>query len=68
MAGPIAVGFVLPHWGLNTVFVMFGLFSLMGALVAYFFAIETRSQVLERLSPADAGAAPERLDAASRTA
>jgi len=58
MAGPIAVGFVLPHWGLNSVFVMFGLFALMGALVAFFFAIETRSQVLESLSPAlDAGPA-----------
>lgn len=52
MAGPIAVGWVLPAWGLNAVFVVFGLFSLMGALVAFFFAIETRSQVLERLSPA----------------
>ena len=52
MAGPIAVGWVLPTWGLNAVFVVFGLFSLMGALVALFFAIETRAQVLERLSPA----------------
>ena len=31
---------------------MFGLFALMGAIVAIFFAIETRGQVLERLSPA----------------
>jgi putative MFS transporter len=52
MAGPIVVGWVLPAWGLNAVFVVFGLFSLMGALVAFFFAIETRAQVLERLSPA----------------
>jgi MFS transporter, putative metabolite:H+ symporter len=58
MAGPLAVGWILPHWGINAVFVAFGLFALMGALVAYFFAIETRSQVLERLSPAlDASAA-----------
>ena len=52
MAGPIVVGWVLPIWGVHAVFVMFGLFALMGALVAYFFAIETRGQVLERLSPA----------------
>jgi MFS transporter, putative metabolite:H+ symporter len=52
MAGPIVVGWVLPHWGLNAVFVVFGLFALMGAIVAVFFAIETRSHVLEKLSPA----------------
>jgi len=51
MAGPIMVGWVLPHWGLNYVFVVFGLFSLLGCLVTAFFAIETRAQVLERLSP-----------------
>ncbi len=69
MAGPIVVGWVLPHWGINAVFVVFGLFALMGALVAFFFAIETRSQVLERLSPASGiGAAGESLSAVSRTA
>jgi len=52
MAGPIVVGWILPIWGVNAVFVMFGLSALMGALVAYFFAIETRAQVLEHLSPA----------------
>lgn len=51
MAGPIVVGWVLPHWGLNAVFVVFGLFALMGAVVAIFFAIETRAKVLETLSP-----------------
>ena len=53
-AGPTLVGFVLPVWGINWVFVMFGVSALMGALVAYFFAIETRSQVLEKLSPPSA--------------
>ena len=52
-AGPVVVGFVLPAYGINAVFVVFGLFALMGALVAYFYAIETRSQVLEVLSPAE---------------
>ena len=45
------VGWVLPHWGLNYVFVVFGAFSLLGCLITAFFAIETRGQVLERLSP-----------------
>ena len=45
-------------WLVIAVFVAFGLFALMGGLVAFFFAIETRGQVLERLSPAlDASAA-----------
>jgi putative MFS transporter len=52
MVGTTVVGWVLPVWGMNAVYVMFGLFALMGALVAYFYAIETRAQVLERLSPA----------------
>jgi len=52
MVGTTVVGFVLPMWGINAVFVMFGLFALMGATVAFLFAIETRAQVLERLSPA----------------
>jgi MFS transporter, putative metabolite:H+ symporter len=52
MAGPLVVGWILPRWGLNAVFVAFGLSALMGAIVAIFFAIETRSHVLEKLSPA----------------
>jgi putative MFS transporter len=51
-AGPVMVGFILPRYGINSVFVVFGLFALMGCLVAFFFLIETRAQVLERLSPA----------------
>lgn len=51
MVGTSVVGLVLPLWGINAVFVMFGLFALMGALVTLFFAIETRAQVLEKLSP-----------------
>ena len=50
--GTTVVGWVLPHFGINAVFVMFGLFALLGAVVAFFFAIETRAQVLERVSPA----------------
>lgn len=49
--GTTVVGLILPSWGINAVFVMFGLFALMGAVVAFFFAVETRAQILERVSP-----------------
>ncbi|HKT19176.1 MAG TPA: MFS transporter [Stellaceae bacterium] len=52
MVGTTVVGWVLPFWGINAVYVMFGLFALMGAITAIFFAIETRARVLEILSPA----------------
>jgi putative MFS transporter len=52
VVGTTIVGWVLPLYGINAVFVMFGLFALMGAFVAIFFAIETRAQVLEQISPA----------------
>jgi MFS transporter, putative metabolite:H+ symporter len=52
VVGTTVVGWVLPYYGINAVFVMFGLFALMGAVVTIFFAIETRAQVLERVSPA----------------
>ncbi len=52
MVGTTVVGWILPLWGINAVYVMFGLFALMGAVVAVFFAIETRARVLESLSPA----------------
>ncbi len=51
VVGTTVVGFILPLWGINAVFVMFGLFALMGAIVTFFFAVETRAQVLERVSP-----------------
>jgi putative MFS transporter len=51
VVGTTVVDWVLPSFGINAVFVMFGLFALMGAIVAFFFAIETRAQVLERVSP-----------------
>jgi putative MFS transporter len=51
VVGTTVVGWVLPHYGINAVFVMFGLFALMGALATAFAAVETRAQVLERISP-----------------
>jgi len=52
MVGPIVVGWILPHWGINAVFVTFGCFAVVGAVTTYFFAIEPRGRVLEELSPA----------------
>lgn len=52
VVGTTIVGWVLPFYGINAVFVMFGLFALMGATVAFFFAVETRGKVLEQVSPA----------------
>jgi putative MFS transporter len=52
VVGTTIVGWVLPHYGINAVFVMFGLFALMGAIVTALFAVETRAQILERVSPA----------------
>ena len=51
MVGTTAVGWILPFWGINAVFVMFGLFALMGAIVTFFFAVETRAKILEDVSP-----------------
>jgi MFS transporter, putative metabolite:H+ symporter len=51
VVGTTVVGWVLPYYGINAVFVMFGLFALMGAVVAIFFAIETRARLLEHVSP-----------------
>jgi putative MFS transporter len=58
MVGTTVVGLILPTWGINAVFVMFGLFALMGAVVTFFFAVETRAQVLERVSPVQSSAKP----------
>ena len=66
MVGTFLVGLILPVWGINAVFAVFGAFALMGALVAFFFAVETRGQVLEHVSPAsgaEEGSAPELLAA-----
>jgi putative MFS transporter len=51
MVGPFVVGQILPLWGLNWVFVVFGLVALVGGLICVTWAIETRGQVLEKLSP-----------------
>jgi putative MFS transporter len=45
------VGLILSRSGINSVFLMFGAFALVGGLVTLAFAVETRGRVLEELSP-----------------
>jgi putative MFS transporter len=49
--GPYMVGLILSRAGINSVFLMFGAFALVGGLVTLAFAVETRGRVLEELSP-----------------
>jgi len=49
--GPFFIGWVLPHYGLGAVFLVFGCAAVIGGLTAVFFATETRGKVLEKLSP-----------------
>jgi MFS transporter, putative metabolite:H+ symporter len=49
--GPILVGLVLAYGSINWVFGMFALVALIGGSVNLFFGIETKGQVLEKLSP-----------------
>jgi MFS transporter, putative metabolite:H+ symporter len=50
--GPYMVGWILSTGGgINIVFLMFGAFALVGAIVTIVFAVETRGRVLEELSP-----------------
>ena len=51
MVGPFVVGIVLPKYGPDAVFVMFGVVALIGAAICLLFAIETRGRVLEELAP-----------------
>ena len=49
--GPVVVGFMLTRFDLRSVFLIFALVSMAGALIASAFAIETRERVLEEVSP-----------------
>ena len=51
IVGPSAVGLILGHGGIGTVFLMFSLVSLAGAVVVALMMIETRRQILEEISP-----------------
>jgi putative MFS transporter len=49
--GPFAVGVILVHFDYRSVFLMFGVIALFGALVIGVFGEETSERVLEELSP-----------------
>lgn len=49
--GPTFVGVILTGFSLPYVFLGFGLAALLGALIAGFFAVETKERRLEELSP-----------------
>jgi MFS transporter, putative metabolite:H+ symporter len=51
VAGPAMIGAMLPLVGLRGIFAAFGCITMVGVIVTYFFAIETKGEVLERLSP-----------------
>jgi MFS transporter, putative metabolite:H+ symporter len=51
IVGPTIVGFTLGHSNVGVVFLMFGLVSLLGALVVALFTVETRGKILEVVSP-----------------
>jgi putative MFS transporter len=49
-AGPAIVGFSLSGYGVSGVFFLFGIVSLLGAIIS-FGTVETRERVLEEISP-----------------
>ncbi len=49
--GPLVVGYLAPLYGLGTIFIYFGGLALVGAIVTYAFADETKGRSLEELSP-----------------
>jgi putative MFS transporter len=51
IAGPYAVGAILPVYGLSGVFLACALVGTVGALVCFLFAVETKGKVLEEISP-----------------
>ncbi len=48
--GPLIVGFAIPRYGINGMFLIFTVFALTGVTAALFM-IETRKRVLEEVSP-----------------
>ncbi len=49
--GPVMVGLVVGGYGIQYVFSVLAVVALIGGLVTFLFAIETKGQVLEKLSP-----------------
>jgi MFS transporter, putative metabolite:H+ symporter len=51
VVGASMVGYVLPAYGVNGVFMVFGCIALLGCMVCLTGGMETREQILEELSP-----------------
>ncbi|HHS8541281.1 TPA: MFS transporter [Klebsiella aerogenes] len=49
--GPLMVGFIVSGFGIRFVFITFAVIALIGGLITWFFAIETKGKSLEELSP-----------------
>ncbi|WP_042858700.1 MFS transporter [Dickeya sp. NCPPB 3274] len=49
--GPLLVGFIMSGFGVRFVFITFAVIALVGGLVTWLFAIETKGKSLEELSP-----------------
>jgi len=49
--GPLLVGFIMSGFGVRFVFIAFAVIALIGGLVTWLFAIETKGKSLEELSP-----------------
>jgi putative MFS transporter len=49
--GPLVVGYLAPVYGLGAIFVYFGGLALLGGVVTYGWADETKGRTLEELSP-----------------
>jgi MFS transporter, putative metabolite:H+ symporter len=50
-SGPIVVGYLLSGNNLRAVFLYFGGIAVIGGVLAYFYAVETKSRRLEEISP-----------------
>ncbi|HST88873.1 MAG TPA: MFS transporter, partial [Ktedonobacterales bacterium] len=50
-SGPLIVGFVVAGYGVRYVFAVFAGILLIGAVLTYLFAIETKGKTLEQLAP-----------------
>ena len=49
--GPLMVGFIVSGFGIRFVFITFAVIALIGGLITWLFAIETKGKSLEELSP-----------------
>jgi len=48
---PVAMGFILANYTLHYAFAMYGAVALVGAIVTWLFAVETKDRILEELNP-----------------